>query len=173
MTAASAINTAFGKSTRGRGETSRAVVNAIKQMYAAPAVILGRWLRITDKQAKRKLNCERRLSDDELGALIRSERGFEIVAAIMGDASPEWWRLCSALMDAADIRKMQIAAQKRIAKTLKGALDADADLSAAIARSEALAFQDPEHMRPHLDALRSIARVPDRAVAARKADDRA
>jgi hypothetical protein len=173
MSAITANSNGFGKSLPARagatfphgGEISRAVVNTIKQLYENPAIVLGRWLNVSDKQAKRKLSGEREFSVSELAILIRSERGFEVVAAIMGDANPEWWRICATLMDAADIRKMQIAAQKRIAKTLKGAIDADAELSAAIARSEALAFHDPDHMRPHLDALRSMAGLSDRAVA--------
>lgn len=176
MSATSAVTTTIGKQVSARsgatipqaGEISRSIINTIKQMYETPAIVLGRWLNVTDKQAKRKLNGERELSADEIATLIRSEQGFHIVAAIMGDATPEWWRLCSVLMDAAEIKKMQIVAQRRIAKQLRGAIDADAELTAAIARSEALAFHDPEHMRPHLDALRSMAGLSDRAVAPTK-----
>lgn len=176
MNSTSAINGAFGKRARDAsgerfpqiGETTIGVINKIKEMYADPAVVFGRWLGLTDKTAKRKLKLERSLSSEELGHLIRSEQGFHIVTAIMGDARPEWWRICSALMDASDIRKMQMAAQRRIAKTLEGALDADRDLSAAITRAETLAFQDEEHARPHIDALRSMARVPGGALASSK-----
>jgi hypothetical protein len=86
----------------------------------------------------------------------------------MANARPEWWRICSALMDAADIRKMQMAAQRRIAKTIEGVLDADRSLSAAIHRAEALAVQDEEHLRPHLDALRSMARIQNSPMASSK-----
>lgn len=173
MSSASLTRNGFGKSPAIRdggrfphiGETSRAIANAINDMFQNPAVALGDFLGLSDKTAKRKLDLERSLSVEELGALIRSDRGLEIVSAIMGDARPEWWRICEAVMDAADIRKMQIAAQRRIAKTLAGAIDADRDLTAAIQRAEALAVHDPEHLGNHLDALRSMARVPDRAVA--------
>jgi hypothetical protein len=84
------------------------------------------------------LNFERRLDVEELGALIRSERGFEIVAAIMGDARPEWWRIVVPLMDAADARKMQIAARRRLEKTIESAVDADKHLTATIRRAEAV-----------------------------------
>lgn len=132
-------------------------------MYEKPAAVLADWLGISDRTAKRKLAGQRELSVEELGHLIRSERGFEIVVAIMADARPEWWRICAPLMEAADIRKMQMAAQRRVAKALEGALDADRQLSATLQRAEAL--HDQEHMRPHIDALRSMARTPDRAVA--------
>lgn len=177
MSAISTTASTFGKTPRDRagehfpqrGEISRSVAKAINQLFGdAAARVLGDWFQIDTKQANRKLDCERAFDLDELGALIRSERGFEIVVAIMGDANPKWWRVCSALMDAADVRAMQIVAQRRIAKTLREAIDADADLTAAIARSEALAFHDEDHMRPHLDALRSMARLSDRTVAPAK-----
>lgn len=147
------------------GQTNSSLVSKFKEMYAKPAAVMADWLGISERTAKRKLGCERELSAEEIGRLIRSEHGFHFVTAIMDDARPEWWRVCSALMDAADIRKMQMAAQRRIAKTLEGALDADRTLSSAIARAEALAVHDEEHARPHIDALRSMARVPGRAVA--------
>lgn len=174
MTTTSAVSTTFGKQVPARaganlpqpGEISRSIANTIKEMYRELATrTLGDWLNISNKQSDRKLGCERSFSDDEIGALIRSEQGLQIVTAIMGDANPKWWRICAALMDAADVRQMQIVAQRRIAKTLREAIDADADITAAIQRSEALAFHDEEHMRPHLDALRAMARLSDRAVA--------
>lgn len=171
MSATSATAGAFGKRARVSsgerfphiGETNLRVINAIKQMYAEASVIFGRWLDISDKTAKRKLNFERGLTVEELGILIRSERGFEIVAAVMGEARPAWWRLVVPLMDAADARKMQIAARRRLEKTIESAVDADQHLTAAIRRAEAL--QDQDHAGPYADALRSMGRVQARAVA--------
>lgn len=171
MTATSAIQNGFGKSPTAKtgekfpqiGETNIRVINKINEMYSEAAVIFGRWLGVTDKTAKRKLNLERSLSVEELGRLIRSERGFEIVAAVVGDARPEWWRVMSPLMDAADARKVQLAARRRLKQTIESALDADQHLTAAIQRAEALSDQD--HASPQLDALRSMARVSNRAVA--------
>jgi hypothetical protein len=150
------------------GQTNFWLISKIKEMYGKPAALLADWLDVSERTAKRKLGCERELSAEEIGVLIRSEQGFHFVTAIMGDARPEWWRICATLMDAADIRKMQMAAQRRIAKTLEGALDADRTLSATIARAEALAIQDEEHVRPHIDALRSIGRVQGRTLASSK-----
>lgn len=176
MAEVSTITNGFAKSQRDVagekfpqiGETNVRVINKIIEMYEYPAVIFGRWLGISDKSAKRKLGLDRSISAEQLGVLIRSERGFEIVTAVMGDARPEWWRLCAVLMDAADVRKMQMAAQRRIKKTLEGALDADRDLSAAIARAEALAFQGQEQAGIHADALRSMDGIQNRTVAPSK-----
>lgn len=145
------------------GETSRRVVSKIKEMYENPAVIFGRWIGVSDKTAKRKLNLERGLTVEELGKLIRSERGFEIVAAIIGDAKPQWWRIMVPLMDAADARQVQIAARRRLAKTIESAVDADRHLTAALQRAEALSDQD--HVGPYTDALRSMDGLQNRAVA--------
>src|SRR5258708_6190706 len=114
MDASSTMTNSFAKSSRAQagenfpqsGETNIRVINKIKEMYQYPATILGRWLDISDKSAKRKLGLERTISTEELGVLIRSERGFEVISAIMGDAKPFWWRILVPLMDAADIRKM-------------------------------------------------------------------
>lgn len=176
MSATSAINNGFDKSAGDDagerfpriGEINRAVISKIKEMYEHPAVIFGRWLGVSDKTAKRKLGLERALTVEDLGRLIRSERGFEIVAAIMADEKPAWWRIMVPLMDAADARTMQIAARRRVAKTIESVLDADRVLTAAIHRAEALAVHDEEHISPHLDALRSMGRVPNRPVAPSK-----
>lgn len=148
------------------GETSSAVISKIKEMYEYPAVIFGRWLGVSDKTAKRKLNLERALTAEELGVLIRSERGFEVVAAIMGDSKPAWWRIVVPLMDAADARKVQLAARRRLKQTIESALDADRTLTAAILHAEALSDQD--HTGPYVDALRSMGRVPNSTVAKAK-----
>lgn len=173
MTATSATAGTLGKSPRNCtgaknpqiGETSISVINKIKEMYQNPAVIFGRWIGVSDKTAKRKLKLERRLTDDEIGKLIRSERGFEVLTAIMGDAKPLWWRIVVPLMDAADARRMQIAARRRMKQTIESALDADQSLTAAIRRAEALSVQDEEHVSPHLDALRSMGGVQGRPMA--------
>lgn len=171
MTEASAAAVAFGKSTRRGagatipqfGETNSRVINAINEMYAEAAVIFGRWIGVTDKTAKRKLNLERGLSVEELGKLIRSDQGFQVVAAIMGDAKPKWWRIMVPLMDAAEAREMQMIARRKLEKTIESAVDADKHLAAAISRAEAL--QDQDHVSVQLDALRSMGRVSNRAVA--------
>jgi hypothetical protein len=171
MTATSAIQNGFGKSPAAKtgenfpqiGETNSRVINRINEMYSDAAVIFGRWLGVTDKTAKRKLNLERGLSVEELGKLIRDERGFEVLQAVMGDARPKWWRLMLPLMDAAEAREMQMAARRRLKQTIESALDADQHLTAAIQRAEALSDQD--HAGPHVDALRSMGRIQNRAVA--------
>jgi hypothetical protein len=150
------------------GSISFAVISKFKEMYDKPSAVLADWLHVSERTAKRKINGYRRLSDDDLGRLIRSEQGFEFITAIMAGYQPTWWHICEPLMDAADIRKMQMAAQKRIKKILGDAIDADQSLSASIARADALAFYGSEQAGVHADALRSMARPPlDRSMASR------
>lgn len=149
------------------GRTNVSVSQKIKDLYASakPTAVLAEWLGISQRTAERKLGGQRPYTAEEIGHLLRSERGFEILVAVMGDAKPAWWRICAPLMEVAEIRKMQKAAQRRVSKALEGALDADRDLSAAIARADALAVHDEDHSGPYRDALRSMGRIPDRPVA--------
>lgn len=159
-------NTQVGHQKAKRASpTNSAVIKRIKEMYEKPTALLMDWFRISERTAKRKLGGHRELSMEEIGRLIRSEQGFEIVTAIMGDAKPKWWKICVPLMDAASIREMQMVANKRLTKVLENAIEEDRLLSAAISRAENLSIQDEDHMRGHINALRSMRRVPNRAVA--------
>jgi hypothetical protein len=150
------------------GSVNFAIVSRIKSLYATKtAQTLAHWLGISPRTAKHRLSCTREFSVEEIGTLLHSEHGFEIVAAIMATSpkQPEWWRICSPVMEAANIRRMQMLAQRRISKALEEALDADRNLTDTIARAESVAVQDQDFYRPHLDALRSTGRAQNRAVA--------
>lgn len=126
------------------------------------------WPTARDKEraAKHRVAATRDFTVDELATLLRSEHGFHFLADMMGDARPQWWALCAPLMQAAEARRLQHAAQKKIQRALRGALDADTDLSATIHRAEAaMAFQDEDFMRPHLDGLHAQRGLLDRPVA--------
>jgi hypothetical protein len=114
---------------------------------------------VSERSAKSRLACEREFTADELAVLLRSENGLRFLVAVMGDAQPAWWKTFKGHIALLDARKLQRAAQRR----LQEAIDAETDLSAAIARADLLS--DEEFHRPHGDALRSMARIPDRAVA--------
>ena len=150
------------------GSTNFSIIKKFKEMYDKPSAVFADWLRVSERTAKRKFAGQRQLSVEEVGKLIRSERGFEFVTAIMADYRPEWWRLCAPLMEAADIRKMQMAVQKRVTQILGDAIDADQYLSASIAQADALAIHGSEQARVHADALRTVGRPSmGRAVAAK------
>src|ERR1700676_5391869 len=83
------------------GQINLSIVNRFKEMFEKPAAVLSEMLGVSERTAKRKLGCERELSSDEVGRLIRSEQGFEFITAVMADAPrvPEWWRICAPLME--------------------------------------------------------------------------
>lgn len=115
---------------------------------------------VTERVAKHRLAGSREFTVDELALMLRSERGIDYLVAIMGNAEPRWWQGFKKQVAVADSIRMQRAARRK----LQEAIDADADLTTAIAR--AVSFSDQDFHRPHVDALGSMARVPDRAVAA-------
>lgn len=116
-------------------------------------------LGISERVAKHRLAGTREFTVDELAVMLRSERGIDYLVAIMGDAEPAWWSRFKKHVAVAEAARMQRAARRK----LQEAIDADADLSAAITRAAVL--QDEEFHRPHVDALGAMGRLHDRAVA--------
>lgn len=101
------------------------------------------------------------IPSDALVLLIRSHWGREFLAGLMVNAQPRWWLKVCSYFAALDAMAMQRIARKR----LKDAVNADDELSASIARADALLVQDEDFYRPHLDGVRALARSPDRALA--------
>ncbi|MBX9883848.1 MAG: hypothetical protein K2X68_02630 [Novosphingobium sp.] len=101
------------------------------------------------------------IPSDALVALIRSHWGREFLAGLMVQAQPRWWVKVCSYFSALDAMAMQRIARRR----LKEAVDADSELSASIARADALLVHDEDFYRPHLDGVRAMGGVPDRALA--------
>jgi len=99
---------------------------------------------------------------DALAELLRSQWGREFLAAIMIGSRQSWWEKAASYFQIHDALTMQRAARK----CLKEAIDADADLTATIARADAALLQDEDFYRPHADALRAMGGARNRAVAA-------
>lgn len=127
--------------------------------------ILAQFLGLSPDGAKKKLQGDRDLHIDELFTLLRTDEGFSYLAAGMAGSQARWWKVIGLLMEAGDVQTMQIKAQRKLARVMKGAIDADADLSAARARADALLFQDEDFYRSHADALSAMARLPHRTLA--------
>lgn len=105
------------------------------------------------------LGDEAKIPVDAYAALIRSQWGLEFIIVGMGPARPAWWAwLLRAGAVASAMRRR--AADRRL---IEQALDAERDLSAAIARASA--FSDEDFHRPYVDAFSSMAGAPDRPLA--------
>jgi hypothetical protein len=116
-------------------------------------------MHVHERVAKHRLNGTRRFTDEDIALLLRSERGIDYLVAIMGDAEPAWWQRFKKHVAVAEAARMQRAARRK----LQEAIDADADLSAAITRAAVL--QDEDFHRPQVDALRASGGLQNRAVA--------
>src|SRR6185312_6878088 len=87
-------NTQNGRSNdRGALDANLSISQKIKEMYAnaKPAAVLAVWLGVSPRTAERKLGGHRSYSAEELAILLRSERGYEVLAAVMAGAEPSWW----------------------------------------------------------------------------------
>lgn len=151
------------------GVHSGPIIAAFRKIFLHDArKTLARILGISTDGAKNKLEGKRALSLDDFGRMLRTPEGFTYLTAMMSDSTVQWWRICAPLMEVAEVQAMQLRARRKFQRAVKGALDADADLSASIARADALLVQDEDFHRPHVDAMRAMARLPDRALATAK-----
>jgi plasmid stabilization system protein ParE len=119
-----------------------------------------------ERAAKHRKSGSRPYSAADLHAILNSDSGFIVLAALMAGSRMKWWRVCHPLMQVAEVQAMQLRARKKISQALQGAVDADSDLTAAIARADALLVHDADFARPHADAVRAMAGLSRGAVAA-------
>lgn len=105
------------------------------------------------------------IPSDALVSLLRSEFGRQFLEAVMDQSPAAWWQSALSYFGILDAMRFQRSARRK----LKAALDADNDLAASIARSEAaLSFQDEDFMRSHVDGLRAQGSPSHRAMATSK-----
>lgn len=136
---------------------------------------------LQERTAKHRLAGTRFYTVAELQILLRSEDGLDFLVAVMGDAQPAWWRWITKVMTLAAVRRRQHEDAQEILKLetstdadvgarrrIKGALNADKRISAAVARAEATLGLS----RPNVDRVGAAAGgrgtgVSDRAMAGR------
>jgi hypothetical protein len=148
---------------------SGAVIEALRKIFTEHArKVLAVTLGISFGAAKKKIEGDRELSLDEFVTLLHTPKGFQYLTAVMADSQVQWWRLLAPMMEVAEVQAMQNRARRKLRKAVQGAFDADADITAAITRADALLVQDEDFHRQGADALRSMGRIPHRAVAATK-----
>lgn len=146
--------------------------------WAHLAAMLG----LQERAAKYRVSNSRAYTVDELQTLLHSEHGLDFLMAVMGEAQPAWWRWINKVMtlaavrrrqaeDAQEILKLETAADVDVGarRRIKGALDADKRISAAVARAETSLGLS----RPNLDRVGSPAGgrgvgVPHRALAGKR-----
>lgn len=103
-----------------------------------------------------------RMPDAAMWALLQSEHGIRFLVAGMEGARPAWWSRLARVGLLTNVLRRR-AADLRL---FKDVVEADRDLTDAIARAEtAAAFQDEKLHRPYVDALREMGGLSDSAVA--------
>lgn len=170
-----------GAGTCTESAASCTLTQAARSLYPSKTwAFLCDVLGIQERTAKHRLSGSRPYTVAELTILLQSEDGIDFLVAIMGDAQPRWWRWMQKVMTLAKVRRRQAEDQQEILKLetssdvevgarrrIKGALNADRNLSAAIARAEtAVGFQRPDRNRGIDNAPRAGASVSHRALAA-------
>lgn len=144
---------------------------------------LASMLGLQERAAKYRVSNSRAYTADEIRTLLQSEDGLEFLAAIMADAEPKWWWWAKQVMTVASIKRRRHEDEQEILKLetsapaetgarrrIKGALDANRNIKAAVDRAEtALGIQRPDDMGRADNAAGNGTRVLDRALAETKA----
>ncbi|SFM00115.1 hypothetical protein SAMN03159423_4828 [Bradyrhizobium sp. NFR13] len=139
-------------------------------------------IEMTERVAKHRLSNTRDYSVEELQAMLQSEDGLDFLAVLMADAQPKWWWWAKQVMTVASIKRRRAEDEQEILKLetsapaetgarrrIKGALDANRNIKAAVDRAEtALGFQRPDMAGRNADASSNGAGVSGRAVAPAK-----
>lgn len=63
------------------------------------------------------------MSAESLARLLRTDDGFQILEAIIGDAKPVWWRAFKRQVRRAELRRQQAALAKEIEENEQAELD--------------------------------------------------
>lgn len=69
---------------------------------------------VSERAVKFWLAGETRMSLEHVAALLRTDAGYEILAAIMGDAKPEWWLVAQTGQNVRRSKKAIRKEQERI-----------------------------------------------------------
>lgn len=77
----------------------------------------------SDRLCRYWLENKYNLGADHLAALLRSDEGFHVLDAIIGDARPVWWRSFKRSVRRAELRREQARLAKAIEENEQGELD--------------------------------------------------
>lgn len=77
----------------------------------------------SDRLCRYWLENKYNLGADHLAALLRSDEGFQVLDAIIGDARPVWWRSFRRSVRRAELRRQQAILAKAIEENEQGELD--------------------------------------------------
>lgn len=165
--------------------SARAALTAVlkikesRKTWAFLADLLSPQIEISESVAKHRLRGSRDYTSDEIRKLLQSEEGLEFLVALMADAEPKWWWWAKQVMSVASIKRRRKEDEQEILRLetsapaepgarrrIKGALDANRSISAAIDRAEiALGYGLSNVAGGNGDGAGSAHRAPHRAMA--------
>lgn len=141
------------------GNTSSALVAVAKSLSPVKTWgYLAELLRLKERAAKHRAAHTRRLSDDDIANLLRSEDGIHFLVAIMDKARPKWWRTFLKMGVLGGIERRREADLQLLRNVANVSNQTAAELPAA------LLLQDEEFFGPVFEALDAVARQPNSAV---------
>lgn len=157
LVANSALSEAGATSPRS-GDANSAVLDVLRALLGPkPWTILVDWFGLSNGAARKKMYGERELSTDELATLLRSEHGREVLAALMGDAQPRWWRALNAQMLLIDSKQESYRARRRLREAMDVADDIEDEIdqaeTALVLRGENRDRLDSDFDRPRNRAV--------------------
>jgi hypothetical protein len=91
------------------------LVNTIKHLWPRKtAATVSHLTGTNERTVQFWLACSTRMSVEAVAALLRTDAGYEILEAIMGDCKAEWWLTTQNAHELRRTRREIAAAQKRI-----------------------------------------------------------
>lgn len=149
-----------GIKNAGTGNTSVRLITAAKKVSPLKTWgYLADLLHLKTRTAKHRAAHTRRLSDDDIAALLQSDDGIHFLVAIMDKARPKWWRMFLKMGVLGGIERRREADLQLLRNVAHVSDQTAAELPAA------LMVQDEEFFGPVFDALDAVARGQDRAMA--------
>ncbi len=77
----------------------------------------------SDRMCRYWLANKYNLGADDLAALLRSDEGFHVLEAIIGDARPAWWAAFRRNVRRAELRRQQAELARQIEQNEQAELD--------------------------------------------------
>jgi len=93
------------------------ITAAIKELWPAKTTAhVAYFADVSERSVRFWLAGSTRMSVEHVAALLRTDDGYRILEAIMGDAEPEWWLTTKVAHELRQTRRAIAAQQKRIDK---------------------------------------------------------
>lgn len=93
------------------------ITNAIRAAWPRKtAAHVAHFTGMEERTVKFWLAGETRMSVESIGALLRTEEGYAILAAIMGNSTAKWWQATQAAQDLRVSRRALKAQEERVAR---------------------------------------------------------